>query len=146
MSKRFESAQVLVDCSFSLLHRRILGFLGPNGAARGAARHPSRRHRRAQHVEAYLNEFVFRFNRRRSSTRGLLFYRVLQNGVVMQKLDYDTIVLSRRRQAGKRRRPQPKPLTKRAPKGHAAMMAKERQQRTVSGRARVSWRSRAGQP
>jgi len=40
------------------------------------------------------------------------------------KLDYDTIVLSRRGQAGKRRGPQPKPLTKRAPKGRAAMMAK----------------------
>jgi len=78
----------------------------------------------AQHVEAYLNEFVFRFNRRRSSARGPLFYRLLQNGVVMQKLDYDTIVLSRRGQAGKRRGPQPKPLTKRAPKGRAAMMAK----------------------
>jgi hypothetical protein len=111
VSKRFESVQALADCSFSLLHGRILGFLGPNGAAR----HPHGGIG-AQHVEAYLNEFVFRFNRRRSSARGLLFYRLLQNGVVMQELDYDTIVLSRRWQAGKRRGPQPKPLAKRAPK------------------------------
>ncbi len=30
------------------------------------------------HLPAYLNEFVFRFNRRRSRSRGLLFYRVLE--------------------------------------------------------------------
>jgi transposase-like protein len=30
------------------------------------------------HLASYLNEFVFRFNRRRSRSRGLVFYRVLQ--------------------------------------------------------------------
>jgi ISXO2-like transposase domain len=30
------------------------------------------------HLSSYLNEFVFRFNRRRSHSRGLLFYRVLE--------------------------------------------------------------------
>jgi hypothetical protein len=30
------------------------------------------------HLPAYLNEFVFRFNRRRSRSRGLVFYRVLE--------------------------------------------------------------------
>jgi ribosomal protein S18 acetylase RimI-like enzyme len=44
----------------------------------------------------------------------LLFYRLLQNAVVVKKLDYDTIVWSRRGQAGKRRGPQPKPKAKRA--------------------------------
>jgi len=29
------------------------------------------------HIQAYLNEFTFRFNRRRSRTRGMLFYRLL---------------------------------------------------------------------
>jgi transposase-like protein len=33
---------------------------------------------RQQHLDDYLNEFVFRFNRRRSRSRGLLFYRVLE--------------------------------------------------------------------
>ncbi len=51
---------------------------------------------------------------------GLLFYRLLQNAVVVKKLDYDTIVWSRRGQAGKRRGPQPKPKAKRAAKGRAA--------------------------
>jgi transposase-like protein len=33
------------------------------------------------HLPDYLDEFVFRFNRRRSRSRGLLFYRVLQLAV-----------------------------------------------------------------
>jgi transposase-like protein len=78
----------------------------------------------AQHVEAYLDEFVFRFNRRQSNARGLLFYRLLQNAVVVKKVKYDTIVWSRRGQAGKRRGPRPKPKSKRAPKGRAAAAAK----------------------
>lgn len=77
----------------------------------------------AQHVEAYLDEFIFRFNRRKSNARGLLFYRLLQNAVVVKKLDYDTIVWSRRGQAGKRRGPQPTSKAKRAPKGRAATKA-----------------------
>lgn len=68
----------------------------------------------AQHVEAYLDEFIFRFNRRQSNARGLLFYRLLQNAVVVRKLDYDTIVWSRRGQAGKRRGPKPKSPAERA--------------------------------
>ena len=35
----------------------------------------------ADHVEDYLNEFVFRFNRRRSKSRGLLFYRLMEQVV-----------------------------------------------------------------
>jgi len=31
------------------------------------------------HMQEYLNEFVFRFNRRNSRSRGKLFYRLLQN-------------------------------------------------------------------
>lgn len=33
------------------------------------------------HLAAYLDEFVFRFNRRRSRSRGLVFYRVLELAV-----------------------------------------------------------------
>ena len=36
----------------------------------------------AAHLDAYLNEFAFRFNRRHSRRRGLLFLRLLQNAVV----------------------------------------------------------------
>jgi ISXO2 transposase-like protein len=39
-----------------------------------------------QHVGAYLDQFVFRFNRRQSKARGLLFYRLLQNAVALRKL------------------------------------------------------------
>ncbi len=50
-----------------------------------------------------MDEFVFRFNRRKSKSRGLLFYRLLQNAVIIPKQNYELIVLSRRPQAGKRR-------------------------------------------
>ena len=57
---------------------------------------------------------------RRSNARGLLFYRLPENAVTVKKLDYSTIVYSRRGEAGKRRGPQPKPAAQRAPKGRAA--------------------------
>lgn len=57
----------------------------------------------AQHAPAYLDEFVFRFNRRGSKARGLLFYRLLQNAVSMRKTTYTNLVLSRRADAGKER-------------------------------------------
>ena len=34
-----------------------------------------------EHLQYYLDEFTFRFNRRRSRARGLLFYRLLQQSV-----------------------------------------------------------------
>lgn len=33
---------------------------------------------RPTHIRAYLDEFIFRFNRRKSGKRGLLFYRLIQ--------------------------------------------------------------------
>lgn len=36
-----------------------------------------------KHLDFYLDEFTFRFNRRTSQFRGLLFYRLLQNAVTM---------------------------------------------------------------
>ncbi|OEZ97412.1 IS1595 family transposase [Duganella phyllosphaerae] len=44
------------------------------------------------HVDAYLDEFVFRFNRRSSSSRGMLFYRLLQQAVVTGPVTYDDVV------------------------------------------------------
>jgi len=38
-----------------------------------------------EHLDAYLNEFTFRFNRRRSGRRGLLFYRLLQQAVLADR-------------------------------------------------------------
>ena len=34
-----------------------------------------------EHLPCYLDEFTFRFNRRNSRTRGMLFYRLLQQAV-----------------------------------------------------------------
>lgn len=34
-----------------------------------------------KHMQSYLDEYVFRFNRRKSAKRGLLFYRLLEGAV-----------------------------------------------------------------
>lgn len=44
------------------------------------------------HLDAYLDEFVFRFNRRTSRSRGLLFYRLLQQAVVTKPVTYEDVV------------------------------------------------------
>lgn len=47
----------------------------------------------AAHLPDYLNEFVFRFNRRRSRSRGLLFYRVLELAVAHGPVRYKDLVI-----------------------------------------------------
>lgn len=44
------------------------------------------------HLPSYLNEFVFRFNRRRSRSRGMVFYRVLELAVGHDPVRYKDIV------------------------------------------------------
>jgi len=44
------------------------------------------------HLDAYLNEFVFRFNRRTSSSRGMLFYRLLQQAMLTNPYTYRDII------------------------------------------------------
>jgi len=41
-----------------------------------------------QHLDAYLSEFTFRFNRRTSRQRGLLFYRLLEQAVLTPPMTY----------------------------------------------------------
>lgn len=43
------------------------------------------------HLPYYLDEFTFRFNRRTSSHRGLLFYRLLQQAVVVEPVPYNKL-------------------------------------------------------
>jgi transposase-like protein len=43
-------------------------------------------------LDYYLDEFVFRFNRRTSGSRGMLFYRLLQQAVVNEPVTYQDIV------------------------------------------------------
>ncbi len=45
-----------------------------------------------EHLDAYLDEFVFRFNRRSSGSRGMLFYRLLQQAVLTDPVTYQDIV------------------------------------------------------
>lgn len=51
------------------------------------------------HLIGYLNEFVFRFNRRRSRSRGLVFYRVLELAVGHEPVRYQDLIANR--QAGR---------------------------------------------
>ena len=43
------------------------------------------------HLESYLNEFTFRFNRRTSKSRGKLFYRLAQQAVQIKPVMFDNI-------------------------------------------------------
>jgi len=46
----------------------------------------------AKHLDYYLDEYSFRFNRRKSKARGLLFYRLLQQAVVAPSVTYKEMV------------------------------------------------------
>lgn len=48
-----------------------------------------------EHLEYYLDEFTFRFNRRSSRSRGLLFYRLLTNAVTAKPQPISTLVAPR---------------------------------------------------
>lgn len=62
----------------SLLKRWLLGI------HQGAVDH--------RHLPYYLDEFVFRFNRRTSSSRGKLFYRLLQQAVQIESTPYAKLI------------------------------------------------------
>ena len=47
-----------------------------------------------EHLDAYLNEFTFRFNRRNSRRRGLLFYRLLEHAVAADPITYRSLVVN----------------------------------------------------
>jgi len=67
-----------VHRAVTLLKRWMLG------THQGAVRH--------QHLEDYLNEFVFRFNRRKSASRGKLFYRIAQQAAQIAPTTYEKLV------------------------------------------------------
>jgi transposase-like protein len=64
----------------SLLKRWLLG------THQGAVSHV--------HLEYYLDEFTFRFNRRTSASRGKLFFRLAQQAVLQEPIPYRSIVES----------------------------------------------------
>jgi len=51
------------------------------------------------HLASYLNEFVFRFNRRRSRSRGMVFYRVLELAVAHAPVRYEDLIATQRPRA-----------------------------------------------
>lgn len=67
-----------VHTIISLLRRWILGTL------QGA--------HSKNYLAYYLDEYTFRFNRRKSKSRGMLFYRLLQNAVQVEPSTYSEIV------------------------------------------------------
>ena len=68
----------------SLLKRWLMG------THQGAVSH--------KHLDYYLDEFTFRFNRRKSASRGKLFYRLAQQALAVEPAPYDAIVQQTRRQ------------------------------------------------
>jgi len=62
-----------------------------------------------EHLAAYLDEWVFRFNRRRSRSRGLLFHRLLAHAATSDALTYNQL-----RKAGRSRSAPPPPPAARA--------------------------------
>lgn len=69
------------------------------------------------HLGLYLDEFVFRFNRRRSRSRGLVFYRLLELAASHDPVRYKSLILN----------PQPKSKPPKAPgtRGHPASLEQE---------------------
>jgi transposase-like protein len=59
---------------------------------------------RSDHLDYYLDEFTFRFNRRTSRSRGLLFYRLMQQAVALHPVKAIDLV-------GGRPIPAPRPTT-----------------------------------
>lgn len=70
----------IVHLIASLLKRWLLG------THQGAVSH--------EHLPYYLDEFTFRFNRRKSNHRGLLFMRLIENAVITVSPTYDEIKLN----------------------------------------------------
>jgi transposase-like protein len=81
--RRKQASELLprVHKAISLLKRWLLG------THQGAISH--------DHLDDYLDEFVFRFNRRSSRSRGKLFYRLVQQAVAVEPTPYRSIVADR---------------------------------------------------
>jgi hypothetical protein len=76
-----------VHLVISLLKRWLMG------THQGAVSH--------KHLDYYLDEFTFRFNRRKSANRGKLFYRLAQQAVAVEPVTLDQILHPEKRQSWK---------------------------------------------
>jgi transposase-like protein len=77
---RLKASELLpgVHRVISLLKRWLMG------THQGAVSH--------KHLDYYLDEFTFRFNRRKSKSRGKLFFRLAQQAVAVSPVTYELIV------------------------------------------------------
>ena len=53
-----------------------------------------------EHLDYYLDEFTFRFNRRTSQSRGLLFYRLLSQAVQVKPVSNKSLFANTTREEG----------------------------------------------
>jgi hypothetical protein len=97
---------------FSLVKRQIMGTMQGSVSP--------------EHVQAYFDEWVFRFNRRHSRSRGLLFHTPLQNAIAGDPVTYQSLC-----KAG-RTRPPPQP--RRGPRAAPPSLD--------VGRPEIPWRHR----
>lgn len=67
------------------------------------------------HIQAYLDEFSFRFNRRKSRARGMLFYRLLEQSVAMHPISFRDLIANPRPKKAVEDRPAPPCSGKNAP-------------------------------
>jgi transposase-like protein len=87
--RKEEASELLphVHLVISLLKRWLMG------THQGAVSH--------KHLDYYLDEFAFRFNRRKSMNRGKLFYRLVQQAVAIEPVPLDVILHPERKQVRK---------------------------------------------
>ena len=45
-----------------------------------------------KHLQSYLDEYVFRYNRRKSADRGVLFYRLIESATRTKTVTYDDLI------------------------------------------------------
>ena len=76
-----------VHLVISLLKRWLMG------THQGAVSH--------KHLGYFLDEFTFRFNRRKSMNRGKLFYRLVQQAVAIERVPLDKIPHPEKKKAQK---------------------------------------------
>ena len=72
-----------LPCRTSVSFNRACSSAGCSAAHQGAVSHDQ--------LDYYLDEFTFRFNRRRSRHRGLLFYRLLEGAVATEPHPYNSL-------------------------------------------------------
>jgi len=73
------------------------------------------------HLASYLNEFVFRFNRRRSRSRGLLFHRLIAQAAAGDAVAYKDLRKAGRTRPAPPRPPAARPLPASLDLGHVGL-------------------------